>query len=373
MSKGKALVIGLLVIGLGLGGIFTVYQKRNAVVTVNGTEETVPAPIYEASGPEAQDVVYEAANGIMPGMYVGEEYLAKDDLVQNVDGTVTYLGETWKRNTYMHAILCLGVDKKRNLQGIEPGGDTGATDGIFLIDHDTAHDQLKVLMIPRDSMLYIDLPGPDGTVVKKYDHLSLAFMDGEGREESAEASLRAVEDLLCGLHVNHYMVGDLALLSAVNDLVGGVTVTVPSDELTKVNPEWTKGKEITLHGDEAERFIRYRDCTIDGSPIGRMSQHKAYIGGFYEALMAGAGKDQNLVIRLCDTIEQGIISDMAKGEYERLALDGLRCGFDPESDILTLPGTATTGEEQGQVYDQYYINYEETIPILLDLFYRKVS
>ncbi len=372
MSKGKTLIIGLLVTVLGLGGIFTVYQKRNAA-NVIGTGETVPAPVYEASGPEAQSVVYEAANGIMPGMYVGEEYLAKDDLIHNEDGTVTYQGETWKRNTYMHAILCLGVDQKRNLQGIEPGGNTGATDGIFLIAHDTAHDRLSVLMIPRDSMLYIELPGPGGTVIRQYDHLSLAFADGEGRKKSAEASVRAVEDLLCGLQVNHYMAGDLGLLAAVNDLVGGVTVTIPSDELTKVSPDWTKGKEITLHGDEAERFIRYRDCTVDGSPIERMSQHKAYIGGFYEALMTGAGKDQSLVIKLCDTIEQGIVSDMAKGEYERLALDGLRCGFDPSADILTLPGTATTGEEQGQVYDQYYINYEETIPVLLDLFYRKVS
>ena len=373
MSKGKTLIIGLLVTVLGLAGIFTVYQKRNAVVAVNGSEETAPTPIYEAAGPEAQDVVYEASNGIMPGMYVGEEYLAKDDLTHNEDGTVTYLGETWKRNTYMHAILCLGVDKKRNLTGIEPGGDTGATDGIFLIAHDTAHDQLKILMIPRDSMLYIDIPGPGGASVRGFSHLSVAFMDGEGREKSAEASLRAVEDLLCGLSINHYMAGDLGLLAAVNDLVGGVTVTVPSDELTKVNLEWTKGKEISLHGDEAERFIRYRDCTIEGSPIERMSQHKAYIGGFYEALMTGTKKDQNLVIKLCDTIKQGIVSDMAKGEYERLALDGLRCGFDPEGDIITLPGTATTGEEQGQVYDQYYINYEETIPMLLDLFYRKVS
>ena len=372
MSKWKTLGIGLLVIAIGLTAIFAVYSKRNARA-IKEAEEAMAAQAAEAAGPEAAEMIYEASNGIMPGMYVGPEYLAKDELIHNEDGTVTWNGETWKRNTYMHAILCLGVDKKRNLQGAEQDGDTGATDGIFLIAHDTAHDLLKVLMIPRDSMLYIDIPGPDGNTIRQYDHLSLAFMDGEGREKSAEASLRAVEDLLCGLNVNHYMAGDLAILADVNDLVGGVKVTVPSDELTKVNPDWTKGTEITLHGDEAEKFIRYRDCNIEGSPVERMSQHKAYIEGFYNALLAGSKADSSLVIKLCDTIEKSIVSDMSKGEYERLALDGLKCRFDTQEDIITLPGTATTGEENGVTYDQYYIDYEQTIPVLLELFYRKAD
>lgn len=376
MSKGKTLLIGLLVLALGLGTIFATYKKRNAEAAQAAGEvmtvQTDDAPDSKADGPEASDTVYEVTNGIMPGMYVGEEYLAKDELIHNDDGTVTWNGETWKRNTYIHAILCLGVDKKRNLKGIEPGGDTGATDGIFLIVHDTAHDLMKVIMIPRDSMLYIDIPGPDGTVTRSYDHLSLAFTDGEGREKSAEASLKAAEDLLCGLTINHYMAGDLAILAEVNDLVGGVTVTVP-DDLTNVNPDWAEGREITLHGNEAERFIRYRDTNIDGSPVERMEQHKTYIEGFYDVLLEKSKRDSSIVAKLCDTIEKSIVSDMSKGEYERFALDGLSCGFDPQKDIVILPGTATTGEESGEIYDQYYVDYEQTIPMLLELFYRKAG
>ena len=373
MSKGKTLIIGLLVIVLGLGGIFTVYQKRNAVVAVNGAEETAPTPIYEAAGPEAQDVVYEASNGIMPGLYIGEGYLAKDNLTHNEDGTVTYLGETWKRNTYMHAILCLGVDQHANMATVQVGERTGTSDGMFLIAQDTAHDLIKVVMIPRDSMLEMELMNGDWSTYYGFSHIKFAFSNGDRRESSAESSVKAVEDLLCGLEIDHYIAGDLGLLAEVNDLVGGVTVTIPSSELTKVNPDWTQGTEVTLHGDEAERFIRYRDTSIVGTALERMNQHKAYITGFYKAIKVSSQKDSSLVIKLCDTVEDSIVSDMSKGEYERLALDGLKCGFNTDSDILSLPGEMTFGEEDGEILDQFYIDYEQTIPILLDLFYRKVS
>lgn len=100
-----------------------------------------------------------------------------------------------------------------------------------------------------------------------------------------------------------------------------------------------------------------------------MDQHKAYIAGFFNRLK----EDKNLAVRLSDFAERNLTTDMSKGEYEKLLLDGISSGFDPQKDVMIFPGRMTAGKEGGNTFDQYYVNYEEAIPLLIDLFYRRVS
>lgn len=367
MKKITEAGIGAAVLLVGAAALFGIRSYENKTAEEALAPQEVSTEAYYA--PDASDIIYEAGTAIMPGMEPGGAYLSNYGLIVNGDGTVTYEGATYKRSTYMKAVLLLGIDKKRSVLEEDPDGDTGASDGILLIAQDTSRNEIKVFQIPRDSMLTIERIDQNGNKVMVFDHLSLAFTDGEGRDESAKASVRAVSDLLCGLSIDHYMVASLSILADVNDLAGGVTVTVPNGELVKANPDWTEGKQIMLHGDEAERFLRYRDITIDGTPVTRLSQHKAYIKGFYEAVR----KDSYSIAEICDYLEGKVVSDMTKGEYEKLALDAVTSKFNPEADITVFPGEATMGEEDGVIYDQYYVDYAETIPIILDTFYRKVD
>ena len=273
------------------------------------------------------------------------------------DGTLIWQGETYKRNAHVKADLLMGIDPK------------GAADALFVAVHDTSKNTLKLLMIPRDSMLEMTEVTAEGKTRQVVTHVTLSHSGPGTPEGKAKRTVGAVEALLCGTKIDHYMAADVSLLAQINDLAGGVTVIVPNEELMKADPAWKKGERIVLHGADAERFIRYRDTAVDGTPLLRMEQHKAYIAGFYQRLR----EDKTLPGKLADYIEDAVTSDMSKGEYEKLLLDGLMCGFDPETDIWILPGEMTTGEEDGTIYDQFYINYEEDIPVLLDLLYRKVS
>ena len=81
-------------------------------------------------------------------------------------------------------------------------GDGGQADGIFLLAHDTARNQLKILLIPRDTMTEItktDISQTEtnGTELGKIvDHLSLSYAYGDGREKSCEYTKKAVSNLL---------------------------------------------------------------------------------------------------------------------------------------------------------------------------------
>lgn len=400
MSKWAQLGIGIAVVGLALAVILGINHHNNCE-TIEALEQqtTSAAAVQEngsaaehekesIAGPVTDGVIYVVKNGQWPGMAITDdapeaviqssEAVGKASAQENVPSldeiaseeenpgtgvflegkeSLTWQGAVYKRNAHIKADLLIGIDNY------------GSADFLAVVVHDTSRNSIKLMMIPRDAMMEmneIDVEGNSRSVVT---HIKFAHA-GQGSEaEKAGRTVDAVETLLCGTKIDHYMAGEIPLLAQVNDLVGGVPVTVPNDELQKINPAWTRGTQIVLHGDEAEKFIRYRDINIDGTPLLRMEQHSAFMAGFFSRLR----EDSSLIVRVSDFGEQYVTTDMKKGEYEKLMLDGLQSGFDPQRDVQTLPGKMTEGVEGGQTFDQYYVNYEEAIPVLLGLFYRKIS
>ena len=59
------------------------------------------------------------------------------------DGGVEYQGKSYRRNTYIKAILCMGIDRPGSLEETRTAGVGGQADGIFLVAQDTARDRIK--------------------------------------------------------------------------------------------------------------------------------------------------------------------------------------------------------------------------------------
>ena len=91
------------------------------------------------------------------------------------DGGVEYQGKSYRRNTYIKAILCMGIDRPGSLEETMTAGSGGQADGIFLVAQDTARDRIKVLVIPRDTMTEITLTDLSGNELgSSIQHLTLA-------------------------------------------------------------------------------------------------------------------------------------------------------------------------------------------------------
>ena len=357
--------IAAAVIGTGLAVWYGVgmYQQRKA-------EEAMIAARYETQQEKLEETLAEMAKedqeSADSGTQTGKEMLFEEN-------TVFWNGKTYKRNTYVKAVLCMGVDRDGPMTETTLSGDGGQADGIFLLANDTARGSMKILLIPRDSMTEITKTDTSWTETngaklgEVVDHLSLSYAYGDGREKSCEYTKKAVSHLLMGLKIDSYMAADVEIIASLNDEVGGVTVTIPTMGMEQADPEFVFGQTVRLKGEQAERFVRFRDTERDNSAISRMEQQKLYISGFFQAVKEKSRTESNITEHLFEMSQDYMVTDMAKDEYLKLSINALEGEGLTSASFKMAPGTGTATE----TYDEYYVDQEALVPILLDLFYRE--
>lgn len=324
-----------------------------------GNQENGASSSTDASGTLGSD----------PGSANSEEAEMGDYLVDLSQDMVTWNGKTYRRNTYIHTILCLGIDRTDDMVGTREPGEAGQSDGIYLIAQDTVRNQIKILMIPRDTMTRIVITDKNNQELgTRVDHLNIAYGYGDGEKLSCDLAKRAVTNLLQGIPIDRYMAVDIVVLSKLNDAVGGVTVTIPTDGMEKRDPAFVKGTQVTLHGDQAEAFIRYRDIERDNSALFRMNQHKEYMEQFFKAVKQKSKEDSQIVTNMFDMIQDYMQTDMPKNEYMKIAIDVLGSGNLGDDNFRMIPGVGTATD----TYDEFHANIQQMIPILLQMFYREV-
>lgn len=284
------------------------------------------------------------------------------------DGIIQYKGAMYERNPSVKAILCIGVDSAGVMEKRVTGAG-GQADGIFLVAHDVARENVRVLMIPRDTMTPITLTDLSGNILgKDVQHITLAYGYGDGREQSCQWLAEAVSELLSGLSIDGYLATNTSLISTLNDLVGGVTVRIDVEGMERSDPELVKGATVKLNGKQAETFTRYRDSEIDYSAITRMSQQRQYIEGYFATVKQNAAKDSQLIPSIMNVIETDMITDMSKDQYMEMGLSILNSEQTlTGADIWMLPGTSVTTD----IFDEFHHDPEGTLEMVLDLFYRQ--
>ena len=285
---------------------------------------------------------------------------------------VLYNGQHYTRNTAVKAVLLLGLDRtKDDLQQIRPElWEQGQTDFMLLIAHNTFHNTVEILQIPRDTMAAMKAVTYEGQKISDtVEQITLAFSYGDGVYRSCELTCDAVTRLLGGLPMDHYMLTDLRSINTVNDMVGGVTVTIPEDNAVWNDPAFVKGQKITLHGGQAEHFVRGRDKSDDFSSLVRMEHQKIYLQALQPRIKACIKNDPEFLDDLFDAVDADILSDMSKKDYVKLAASMVNTAQLHDSDFRMLPGEARMGE----VWLEYIPRYADINEIVLDMFYRKTE
>ena len=96
--------------------------------------------------------------------------------------------------------------------------------------------------------------------------------------------------------------------------MGGVTVTIEAEGLEERDPELKKGNTVTLMGDQAEIYVRYRDTKQAQTAISRMSRQKQYMQGYLQSVRKAAAKDDSLIPNLMNQLQKYMVTDMAKDQ-----------------------------------------------------------
>lgn len=192
---------------------------------------------------------------------------------------LTWNGQNYRQKPAVTVLLIAGVDKDGDLLQASPDEyrSGGQSDFLLLLAIDHTGKQIHQLQIDRDTMAEIDILNVFGREAgTRVLQICLAHSYGDTPKERARHTVNAVERLLSGITVDGYYIMDFTAVPVFNDALGGVTVTIPAD-MTSVNPAWTEGARVTLHGLEAETFVRTRKTVGEGSNRERMERQNEFM------------------------------------------------------------------------------------------------
>ena len=292
-----------------------------------------------------------------------EEMLGASD---EQEAPVYWNGKWYRRAADREAYLFIGVDNRGTTEAAKEQGGGGQSDVLLLLVIDHADASFRVLQFDRDTMTNVPVLNVGGEVVgSRYMQLALSHSYGDGMEQSGENTVRAVSNLLYGVPIDGYASLLMDSIPILNDMVGGVTVTV-EDDLTSVDAALVQGETVTLMGEHAMHFVHARRDVGDGTNIARMRRHRTYLRGFEQQLRASMADDPEFVLKLYASLKDYLVTDISSGVLSRAAQQCLQY---ENGGTLTIEGES----RQGEKLMEFYPDEDALRELVLDLFYEEVS
>lgn len=227
--------------------------------------------------------------------------------------TMQYGGRTWTyRGRELTNLLLIGVDWEESENTVSRRY-AGQADFLFLITIDRENKIVSTLQLDRDTMADIRVYSPFGdyTGIQK-TQICLSHAYGKSDAQNCENTVWAVSRLLGGIPIDGYITLDMSGITALNDALGGVTVTLKED-FSALDPEMTKGATLTLRGMQAEIFVRSRMDVGDGTNVSRMQRQHTFIRSAEELLVQRINEDMNYAGTLYDTLAGHMTTNIERG------------------------------------------------------------
>ena len=236
----------------------------------------------------------------------------RTQLPQADQETVEVDGVTYRKKSRLTTILVMGVD--HDTQDSYEYRKAGQADFLRLVVLDDADKTVQQLQIDRDTMTPVTVLGLLGDRYEPVtQQICLGYAFGDGRQTSCEVTVEAVGNLLGGQTIDQYLAMGLDGISTLNDLAGGVTVTL-EDDFSAADPAMTKGATLTLQGDQAEIFVRRRMDIGEGTNEARMVRQEEYLAQLSAQLESRVQQDQQFTAQVYDALQPYLVTDLAKGQ-----------------------------------------------------------
>ena len=236
----------------------------------------------------------------------------RTQLPQADQETVEVDGVTYRKKSRLTTILVMGVD--HDTQDSYEYRKAGQADFLRLVELDDADKTVQQLQIDRDTITPVTVLGLLGDRYEPVtQQICLGYAFGDGRQTSCEVTVEAVENLLGGQEIDQYLAMGLDGISTLNDLAGGVTVTL-EDDFSAADPAMTKGATLTLQGDQAEIFVRRRMDIGEGTNEARMVRQEEYLTQLSAQLESRVQQDQQFTAQVYDALQPYLVTDLAKGQ-----------------------------------------------------------
>lgn len=281
--------------------------------------------------------------------------------------TITWKDKDYQYNSLITTILYAGLDSTDPLKASETYSNKARADSVSVVILDKKKKKMSILALNRDTMTEIRRYTRTGEDMGTYvSHLGYAYSYGDGGEVSCEDLKEAVENLL-GISIDEYAVTNQSSITSINDLVGGVTVTVPNDDLAAMYPELKKGAVVTLDDSNVKDFLQHRDTAADFSNEGRIERQQAYVTAYVDLLKNRLASEPDQLWQEIGQMNDYLQTSITKNKYLSLARLLEKVSF-TDADYYRPAGKDSAGE----LHDEFYVDEDALQQLVIDLFYEEV-
>lgn len=275
-----------------------------------------------------------------------------------------FMNNQWYQKKNVETLLVMGIDNYGAITGSSSYNNTNQADFLVLFVRDTDTGESKAIHLNRDTMTDITMLGVTGEAVGvQHAQLALAYNYGRGENDSSRNTANAVENLLYGMKVDHYITVTMKAVPIMNDWAGGVEVEI-SDDFSAVDEALVQGETIRLQGDQALTFVRTRLGMGDSTNINRMERQRKYASAWVDQAQMKL-RDTEAVAQLVLKLSDYHYSDCTADEMAEFANE---LSETPSVEIYELPGEATQGEH----YIEYYVDEAALQQLVLEVFFEEV-
>lgn len=275
--------------------------------------------------------------------------------------TISWQGKTYALREDLMVIALFGIDDAHGTSG------SPQCDFITLMVLQKNSPDWKLFHLNRDTMCPITILNAEGkNLGTQTAQLALAHAYGSGGSDSCRNTVKAIESLLYGIHVDQYIRIDLQSIGILNDIVGGVTVQLDND-FSQWDSAMTKGARLKLNAAQAELFVRSRKGMPDSSNTARMERQQLYMKNWLRTAKEAYGQmGGEEAANSLSQLGEHLYSNIHAGRLTELA-DTLSKTNAPE--ILTIPGTVNTDN----TFAEFYPDEAALQQLVIDTFYYPIK
>lgn len=283
------------------------------------------------------------------------------------ENTLKYKGVKYCYNDEMINLLFVGVDTSGAVEGEREGQNAGQADTIFLAALDNKRKKATLIPVNRDTMTEISIYDVYGQFMgKETEQIALSYAFGDGEKKSAELTRDAVSNLFYGLPIQGYFALNTSAIPVVNDMVGGVKVSL-LDDFTSVDATYVKGAQVQLQGSFSETYVRGRMGVGEGTNESRMARQQQYITALAGQAIQAVKENMTLPISLYQAIMPYMVTDISVDEFSYLATQAVSYSLNDDF-IQRVPGKV----DETDMYVRYLVDEEKLYEFILQVFYEKM-
>ncbi len=289
--------------------------------------------------------------------------LQTEGVAYNEGHTIEYNGKTYALNENMASICIIGYD--RRTEQVVAGKSVGQADAVMVMAVNLDTGKVTAIGIPRDSMVEVDEYMGDVFAGMGTTQLCLSFAYGDGGETSSQYTTAAASRVLYNMPVNSYVSLDMDSIGELANAIGGVAIT-PLQTIPGTNI--VKGKDTVLFGDNALKYVQWRDTSELESPLDRQARQSQFVQAFCKESLDQSEGNVGMLIKLFNIARDNGVTNLGVDDFTYLASTVLNTGISGVN-VVTLQGEM----KQGEVFAEFYLNRTNVYETVLSVYYHEVA